>query len=146
MGHNHDHDDDHDHYYDDSYLHDNQFIFLRHYIEMLLTCEQGLDYITKRIREEMTIEIPVLGDCTDALIAIDDANFLAANLMKKIDHPTYELIYTFKEFIPIFEQIKRASDTENVDELAALLTNTLQPQFVQWTRQVQTALLKHIQQ
>lgn len=145
MGHHHDHDDDHDHYYDDSYLHDNQFVFLRHYLEMLETCEQGLDYITKRIKEEMTLEIPVLGDCTEALNAIDDANFLAANLMKKIDHPTYELIYTFKDLNPVFDQIKNATETENMEELASLLTDTLQPRFVQWSRQVHQALLKHIQ-
>ncbi|TCS83302.1 hypothetical protein [Tepidibacillus fermentans] len=146
MGHHHHHDDDHEHYYDDTKLHDNQFIFLRHYLHMLQTCEEGVHYLTKRIQHEHTLDLPMLQDCLDVFQTLEDANFLSSSLMKKVDYSTYELIKSFDQYKTQIEQVKQSIENEEVDRVVEILVGHLFPAYLEWSMEVQKRLFPRIQQ
>ncbi|WP_339060482.1 hypothetical protein [Tepidibacillus marianensis] len=144
MGHH--HDDDHDHYYDDSKLHDNQFVFFQHYIQMLQTCEEGIRYISNRMANSPMLDLPMLQDCLDAYQAIDEANFLTFSIMRKIDLATFEYINEFDQLKPDLDRVKQFIETEQLDPIAPILIERLFPTYLTWSMEVQKRLIPYIQQ
>jgi len=147
MEHIHDHDHDHDdHYYDDTKLHDNQFIFLNHYLQMIDTCAEGIVYIKKRLELNHTFDLQMFKDCFDAFNAIDSANFLAWNLMKKIDLHAHDTVRSFDQFKPTFEKVLAYQEQENLDKVIETLTTELFPQYTEWAEKVNKVITPHIRQ
>ncbi|OEF99494.1 hypothetical protein BHF71_08720 [Vulcanibacillus modesticaldus] len=144
MGHNHD-SKDNDHYYDNTILQDNQYVFLRHYAQMLETLDSGVLYILTRIKDENTFDLPMFQDVIEALKAIQNANILSSNLMKTVDKDAYNIILSFEEMAPIFEEVVKYQQEEDVDKLVNILVNDLFPKYLAWSTNVNEALTKYLQ-
>jgi len=140
LGHNHD-DHDHEHYYDDSILHDNQYVFLKHYINMLQTCEVGLQYILSDFKKGNK-DIQMLKDCIVAIKAIQDANFLAWNLMKKINQTAFESIRSFDKVMPYIEEIDEVDEKDLILSYE-ILEKGLLPEYLQWSSTVRNNLKQY---
>lgn len=144
MGHNHDdHDHDHDHYYDDSILHDNQYVFFSHYLEMLKACENGLKYIIYN-RTSVIIGKNMVNDCIETLKAIQDANFLAWSIMKKIDITAYDAINAYERLTPYIEEAEDYFEALDIDQTFIILEQNILPQYISWSDRVRDILEKHI--
>lgn len=154
MGHIHDHEDEHnhhhehnddDHYYDDTVLQDNQVIFLNHYIEMLQICDEGIEYLSIRIKKESYLDVTIFSNCIDAFKSIQEANFLSWNIMKKIDREVHDSIRSFEDFLPIFEQVLTYQEEGNYQLLADTLKEQLFPHYLDWSKKVQEAFKPYLQ-
>lgn len=131
MGHNHDEEDDH--YYDNSYLHENQLIFLTHYLDMLEACDKGIQFVQAKIQNG-EINQQMMKDCLDALHAMNDANFLAWNLMKTIDQETYNHIRSFeKTILPTLREVDDAFKKDSICDITEILIDNLYPTYLQWS-------------
>ncbi|MFV9510529.1 hypothetical protein [Tepidibacillus sp. LV47] len=146
MGHHHHHDDEHEHYYDNTKLHDNQFVFLRYYLHMLQTCEQGIHYLSKRVENGQTLDLTQLQDCIEVFRTLENANFLSANIMKKVDFPTYELIHSFDQYKSHIEQVKQLMEKKETGRVVEILVGQVFPAYLEWSREVQKRLFPRIQQ
>jgi len=143
LGHNHHDDHEHEHYYDDSYLHSNQHVFLKHYLEMLEACDKGIGYIINQTDNDP--DIKKFSDCLNALTAIKDANFLAWNLMKKIDRQAYDKIRSFDEkVLPLIEEINKNQEDKTEEKLFLLFFQRTFPVYHTWFEEVRQLLIPHI--
>lgn len=142
LGHNHD-DHEHDHYYDDSVLHDNQYVFFRHYLDMIDGCEEGLQYITNN-RDRVIISNSMLNDCIDALKAIQEANFLAWSIMEKIDLKAYEAIRKYDSMVSFIEEAEEHFEALEINQVFNTIEQNIIPQYISWANSVSSILDKHI--
>ncbi len=140
----HKHDDDHEHYYDDSYLHDNQFVFLKHYLNTIQTCEKGLQFIIKQ-GEDNNFDLQMINDCIGAVKALKDANFLAGNLMKKIDRPAYEKIHSYnKLMITSLNEIEKYVEKLDKENVLRTIAKELFPNYTMWSKDVNETVSIHL--
>ncbi len=145
MGHHHNHGHDHEHYYDHTKLHDNQHIFIKHYLDMLETCKQGIQYISnKNNLAEQNDDKQMVQDCIKALDAIQDANILARGLIKHVDKEAYDLINSYEELAPERKQAIFLQEREDLEEIYRILTDEFFPKFFTWSEKVKESLMRHI--
>lgn len=142
MDHNHD-DHDHDHYYDNRILHDNQYVFFRHYLDMIDGCEEGLQYITNS-RDSVIISNSMVNDCLDALKAIQEANFLAWSIMEKIDQKAYEAVRSYDNIVPYIDEAEERFEELDTNQVFNIIERNILPQYTDWAFKVSTILDKHI--
>lgn len=142
LSHNHD-DHDHDHYYDDSILHDNQYVFFRYYLEMINGCEEGLQYIIN-YRNSVIISNNMLNDCIEALKTIQEANFLAWSIMEKIDLTAYEAIRSYDILIPFIEDAEECFEELDTNQVFNIIERNILPQYKDWAYKASSILDKHI--
>jgi len=142
LGDNHD-DHDHDHYYDNTKLHDNQYVFFRHYLEMINGCEEGLQYIINN-RDRAIISNNMLNDCIEALKVIQDANFLAWSIMEKIDITAYEAIRSYDSLIPFIEDATDHFDALDINQTFSIIEQNILFQYKSWVHMVSKLLDKYI--
>jgi len=145
MGHHHKH--DHEHYYDHTKLYDNQHVFLKHYIEMLETCKQGIHYILNHQADDSHgIDLQMIQDCIQALHAIQDANILAKSLMKYVDQEVYDRILSFDSLTPELKQVISFQQVDDMDEVAQMLIRDFFPKFLTWSETVKAGIDKHVKE
>lgn len=144
MGHHHGHGHDHESYYDHTKLYDNQHIFLKHYVEMLRTCEEGMKYISNKIRQEKDSNENIIRDCLQALHAIQDANQLAGGLLKQIDESAYSIINSYDNFTENLKNEIQFQQVENLENTTEKLINEFAPEFFRWSEKVIEELAKYL--
>jgi|GEM_PF-6988194 len=137
------HDQEHDHYYDDTFLHDNQKIFLQHYLRILKDFREGAINTSQMLSTD-GFDVQILKDFLVASAAVQDASFLASNLLKKIDKNAFAAIQAYDQLALRFEWLEQQLDLKNFETIVKVFQQELLPEYLIWSKKVDNYLSKYI--